>query len=245
MSRASGNPRPVAVPAAADRRELTRVLAQVGLAPPRPVVVLVGGADGLTGRHLASCDAYFRDALVPALEEYGACLLDGGTDFGVMALAARARREAGARMPHIGVVAAGTVRLPGQSFDAADGRADLEPHHDAVLVVPGEAWGDESPWISTIADVLAGAAPSVTVLANGGAIARRDVQHSLDAGRTVIALAGTGRAADDLAADWSAKTADARKRVVTGPPALRKALTAVLQHARQHDFGPEPGRPGR
>lgn len=240
MSQTSGKPRLVRIPAGADRAGLTRALAEAGLAPPRPTVVLVGGAGGLTARHRATCSAYFRDGLVPALEEHGACLVDGGTDSGVIALAGQARRAAGARMPQLGVVAAGTVGLPGEPRIESAPRADLEPHHDGVLVVPGDQWGDEAPWISTIADVLAGAAPCITVLANGGAIARREVQYSLDAGRPVIALAGTGRTADDLAEEWSANAARGRRLVVTGPPALRQALTAALGNAG----GPTRLRPG-
>jgi hypothetical protein len=47
--------------------------------------------------------------------------------------------------------------------------------------------------------LLARGKPALTLLINGGEISRADVQHSLDAGRPVIALAGSGRLADELA----------------------------------------------
>jgi hypothetical protein len=40
---------------------------------------------------------------------------------------------------------------------------------------------------------------SVTVLANGGSVARKDIGLSLECNRPVIALAGTGRLADEMA----------------------------------------------
>jgi len=65
--------------------------------------------------------------------------------------------------------------------------------------VPGENWGDESRWLSRVAQTLAEDRPTVTILINGGEIALRDVQHSVDAHRPVLVLEGSGRAAEDLA----------------------------------------------
>lgn len=41
--------------------------------------------------------------------------------------------------------------------------------------------GDAAPWISRAATCLAGSAPSVTVLVNGGDIAYKDATFSLEA----------------------------------------------------------------
>jgi hypothetical protein len=76
----------------------------------------------------------------------------------------------------------------------------LEAHHTHFLFVPGEKWGDESPWLSMVATALAGSAPSATLLVNGGDVSRRDVALSLQARRPVVVVAGTGRLADELAA---------------------------------------------
>jgi hypothetical protein len=154
-----------------------------------PVVALVGGADGMAAGDRARCHALVAGVLVPFAEAHGVCVVDGGTDAGVMAIAGRARTTPAAGPPHVGVVAAGTVSLP----------AEAEPHHTHLVVVPGDAWGDESPWIAAVATALAGSLPSVTVLANGGEVTHRDLQESLRAGRPVLVLAGTGRAADEIA----------------------------------------------
>jgi hypothetical protein len=75
----------------------------------------------------------------------------------------------------------------------------LPSHHSHFVLVPGENWGDESRWLSRVAQTLAEDRPTVTILINGGEIALRDVQHSVDAHRPVLVLEGSGRAADDLA----------------------------------------------
>jgi hypothetical protein len=100
----------------------------------------------------------------------------------------------------------GKVNLPppplliGEGEGGRGGRGEvLQPHHTHFLLVPGDHWGDESPWIARVATLLAGEAPSVTLLVNGGEISRQDVAHSLAAGRPVLVVAGTGRLADELA----------------------------------------------
>ena len=77
------------------------------------------------------------------------------------------------------------------------------------MLVPGERWGDESVWLARIANILAGRA-SVTLLVNGGDIAWQDAARSVAAGRRVIAVAGSGRTADELAAAVRGDPADSR-----------------------------------
>jgi hypothetical protein len=192
---------------AADVTALRVLLAGAGLPLPAPVVALVGGAGGMDAVDWRRCSALISGVLVPFAEEHGVCIVDGGTDAGVMAIAGQARQELGARQPHVGVVAAGTVLLPASDRPApsvraasAQTRVDHEPHHTHLVVVPGDTWGDESPWIGAVTAALSGPLPSVTVLANGGEIARRDLRESVRLGRPVLVLAGTGRAADDVAA---------------------------------------------
>ncbi len=50
-----------------------------------------------------------------------------------------------------------------------------------------------------LAQTLAAHAPSIAVLINGGEIARREVAWNVQHGREIIALAGSGRLADELA----------------------------------------------
>jgi len=206
---------------AADRGELTSMLRHAGLPIGRPVVVLVGGAGGLDRTQTSACDVLFTRALVPALDDADAVLVDGGTDSGIMRLAGRARQLLHARSPQVGVVAAGTVRWPSDPGEGIPGtirtdfRVDLEPRHSHIVVVPGDRWGDEGPWLSAVAAALSGDRPSVTVLANGGDIAYDDVRRSLADGRRVLVLGSTGRAAAELT------------NAVAGLPADRRAVDLV------------------
>jgi hypothetical protein len=176
-----------------------KALAAAGLEPGRrPVVVLVGGASGLTIDDPARWRALFRDGLVAGLVRSGACLVDGGTDSGVMALAAGARATAGADYPAVGVVPEGTVRWPGRPPPALPDAADLATEHTHIVSVPGSSWGVDPPWISLVAAALAGSAGSLTVVVNGGPVTLEDVRRSLAASRRTVVVAGTGRLADAL-----------------------------------------------
>jgi hypothetical protein len=192
----------------ADPAALTAALALAGLqVGQRPVVVLVGGADGLVTDDRSPWHALFRDGLVAGVVRGGACLVDGGTDSGVLALAGQARAAAAADYPSVGVVVEGTVRWPqwGPSAQPAiepelADAAEIGPQHTHIVAVPGRQWGDGPPWISFVATILAGPAPSLTVVVNGGPITVEDVRQSLAAGRPVLLVAGTGRLADALTA---------------------------------------------
>jgi hypothetical protein len=106
----------------------------------------------------------------------------------------------------IGVAAEGTVTWPGRKQTLKEkliskrDAGPLDPNHTHFILVPGDNWGDESIWISKVATQLAGDLPSIAVLLNGGMIARdQDVPNNLKAGRMVLVIEGTGRAADDFA----------------------------------------------
>jgi len=229
-------PRVVRVARAAD---LPGALKTLGIGMPRPVLVLVGGADGMTEDHLAAVTEAMKQ-IVPALDRWGAAVVDGGTDSGVIQVMGRARYAADGRFPLIGVAAEGTVTLAG--MPAASDMAGLEPHHTQALLVPGDTWGDESPWLSGVAAIIADGRPSLTLVVNGGEITYDDIEHSLRTGRPVIVLAGTGRAADMIAAAARghpgepravqvAASADVRVIPLNDQDALCSAIGSVLAAA--------------
>lgn len=178
-----------------------------GLRRGRPVLVLVGGADAMDRSVLAPLDRVLRTVVLPLLDRRGAAALDGGTDSGVMRVIGQARTAAPHRFPLVGVAAEGTVAAPGT---AGPGAVALEPNHTHVVLVPGTDWGDESPWLGEVADVLADGTPSVTVVVNGGEITFDDALTSLRRRRPVVVLAGTGRTADEIAEARSGRAADPR-----------------------------------
>jgi hypothetical protein len=178
--------------------DLAAAVAGLGLCGQRPVLVVVGGAAALDEGGKEHLRMLFSHALLPVVVTWQAVVVDGGTDSGVMQLLGRARAEAGASFPLVGVAVEEKVILPGDGL-AAD-QAPLERNHSHFVLVPGSSWGDESPWLSRVATEIAGSAPSATVLINGGEIAFRDVAHSLEADRPVLVIEGTGRTADRIAA---------------------------------------------
>ena len=226
----------------ATREEVPSRLPELGLRRPRPVVVLVGGADGLGDARLARFRPLFEEGLAPLADSLGACVIDGGTDAGVMAMIGHARAKLGASFPLVGVAASGTV----EAADGPGGRTDaspLEPHHTHLVLVPGSTWGAESPWLADVATWLAGDEPSVTVVVNGGDVTLDDAARSVDAGRPVLVVAGSGRTADELAAALRAPGQDKRAAKLAasglvravelddGPHAMARALAGLLTTA--------------
>ena len=177
--------------------ELESALHDLGLGDARPTLVLVGGAQGIDEDEAARLKPFFAE-LARTADNLGAAVVDGGTDAGVIRLLGRARAESGGSFPLVGVVAGALVAPPGA---AAGGEgAPLEPHHSCFVLVPGRRWGDEVVWIARVAELLAGDRPSLTLLVNGGDVSFDDVTESVKAGRPVLVVGGTGRAADALAA---------------------------------------------
>lgn len=199
--------------------DLRSLLERAGLARG-PVLVVVGGAAGLGSRDDERLSALFRDHVVPAVVRCGAIVVDGGTAAGVMRAIGAARAARGARFPLVGVAAAGTVTAPGDPPARGDS-AEIDPDHSHVVLVPGDVWGDESPWLSEVAQALSLGHGSATLLVNGGDISYDDVKHSLDAGRPVVVVAGSGRTADAIASAVEGSGVDERARRVATSPLIR------------------------
>lgn len=195
------------------RDSLSVALEAAGLPSPGPVLVIVGGAGGLDAATRRRLTPLFSDGLAPAIDSMGAVAVDGGTDAGVMRLLGDAREASASTFPLLGVAAEGTVHFPGSASSRSDA-ADLEPHHTHFLLVPGDQWGDEAPWISATASELAGGASSLTVLVNGGDIAYRDAILSVEAKRPLLVICGSGRAADEIGAAILGEPADPRAQRV-------------------------------
>src|SRR5215472_1797002 len=106
----------------------------LGLARGRPVLVVVGGAGGMSQEHLSRTAAVLNEQVVPALDRLGVTVIDGGTDSGVMRVIGQARSAAGASFPLIGVASEGTVRT--DTARARTGAEQVEPHHTHVILVP-------------------------------------------------------------------------------------------------------------
>jgi hypothetical protein len=187
--------------------QLPRACRALGLTPG-PTLVLVGGADGLTGQALDRLRALFVDTIAPLVEEAGARVVDGATDSGVVQLIGQARRQRELSFPLIGVAAIGNVAVSAEA--RGPDAVQLEPNHSHFLLVAGEGWGEESPWIARLASALANGEPSLTLLVNGGEISWADVSASIAEGRSIVAVTGSGGTADAVAAHLLGTRADQR-----------------------------------
>ena len=193
--------------------ELANILPKLGFQNRYPTLVLVGGAGGISEADMCRLQQLFAEFLVPTLQNLGVAVVDGGTDAGIMRLIGQTRNQINATFPLIGVAAIGTVQrpnLPPVNPDAAL----LEPNHSHIVLVPGNQWGDESPWIAAVANVLSEGCPTLTLVINGGNITWVDLRYSVEAGRPIVALAGSGRTADKLAAVVRGEAIDAHAQAL-------------------------------
>lgn len=191
------------------------VLSNLGLQEPRPVIVVIGGASQLQHYHVNRLRSLFVKVLAPLAEVWNAVVIDGGTDTGVMRMMGTARARIHASFPLIGILPIGVATLPGAPPPSPDA-APLEPHHTHFMLVPGDRWGDESAWIANIASLIANGAPTVTVMINGGEVTWKDASESVQVGRPIVAVEGSGRAADALVSALNGKITDDRaKRILS------------------------------
>jgi hypothetical protein len=181
----------------------------LGLQKGHRVLVVIGGASKLSEDDFARVRLIFSDVLAPLAQKWNAYVVDGGTDAGVMRLMGQARSEHRGGFPLIGVCPEKLAVLPDEA-KTSDEATLLEPHHTHFLLVPGAAWGDESPWIANVASELADGKPSVTVLINGGEVTWKDASQNVLHGRSIIVIAGSGRTADHLAAVLRGELIDQR-----------------------------------
>lgn len=211
--------------------QIPDAIAALGLMSPHPTLVLVGGAGKMSPQDFSTLERLFVEAIAPAIADIGAVVIDGGTDCGIMALIGKARQRIGATFPLVGVAAIGTVRLPASPPPPNPDAATLEPHHSHFILVPGNNWGDESPWLAAIASSIAGSAPSLTIVSNGGEITWQDVTQSVKAARSTVILGGSGRTADTLAAALRGEPCDDRAHPLVASGLLR---TVDMKREAQH-----------
>lgn len=187
---------PVAHPNSFD--ELPETWRLLGLTREQPVIVMVGGAGGMSKDDITKVHLFFEKYLVPFVQRKKVAVVEGGTDSGVMAAIGQARKSARADFPLIGIVAR----------DIETVEAMLEPNHTHFIFCPGNNWGDESKWIAAAASTLSGSQPSAAILINGGKITWEDARLNIQYGRQVLIAEGSGRAADVIATTSTGRASD-------------------------------------
>lgn len=184
-----------------ERLHLPKAVAELGLAGSYPVIVLIGGE---VDKMQMDPTQQAIETISQTAEEMNAIVISGGTDMGIMAEVGRIRAQRGYKFPLVGIAPETLVTWSGGPHSAkflwwGEQRWQLEPHYSHFILVPGNQFGDESPWIADTASILSKGSRSVTILLNGGEVSRKDIDLSLEKGRPVIALSRSGRLADELA----------------------------------------------
>jgi hypothetical protein len=214
----------------ADSENVQQSIAELKLNESYPVIVLIGGY--VQNEH-ADITQKAVHAIAKIAEEQKALVICGATNLGVMSLIGKIRIEKQYAFPLLGITVGSLVTWPGGPRSGrflwwGKKRWQLAPGYSHLILTPGKEFGDESPWIVDAATVLSKGKRSVTVLIEGGAIARKDINLSLKANRTVIALAGTGRLADELASQT-----EKPENVISVPAAEEHMLIQTIENYLQ------------
>jgi hypothetical protein len=211
-----------------ERSNLAQAISELGLKGHYPVIVLIGGE---IDEQQAEVTWRAIQTISKTAEDMNAVVICGGTDMGVMAEIGQIRSRNGYKFPLVGVTPEELVTWPGGPHSTkflwwGKQRWQLESHYSHFILVPGNQFGDESPWIVDTATILSKDHQSVTILINGGEVSRKDIELSLENGRPVIALSRTGRLADELASQ-----PERDKLITVVPVNAEQRIAEVVQAA--------------
>ncbi|MEB3212151.1 MAG: hypothetical protein VKL39_12390 [Leptolyngbyaceae bacterium] len=201
--------------------DIVPALEVLGLYTSSPVLVIIGGASKLKENDYARLQSLFVEVLAPLAQALNMTVVDGGTDAGLMKLIGEARQTVGATFPLLGIAPTGLADFPSTPFPLADDNCALEPNHTHFILVPGQEWGCESPWMAKAATIIAKDQPSIAVLANGGEVTWKDALQNVKAHRPVIVVSGSGRTADVLSHALNGDITDDRARELLKSNLLR------------------------
>jgi SLOG in TRPM, prokaryote/SMODS and SLOG-associating 2TM effector domain 1/Protein of unknown function (DUF4231) len=198
------NARLVVAPARTCAGELAEDLR---LKRPKALMMIAGGADEMEEVLKSQLESLFS-AVARAAAEMGALIIDGGTHAGVMALIGRSMAEQKRKTPLLGIAPSNKVSYPGGPFEDGTGeRVMLDANHSHFILVEADNWGDETATMYEVAEQLAPSSTVLTLLVNGGPIAKEELLQSVWRGWPVIVIEGSGRLADTIAHLWRKKTA--------------------------------------
>lgn len=184
--------------------EPTDIIKTLDIDSPKAIFYLTGGA-GLFDKKLAPLlEQLFSRGVVRAAIEMGAFIMDGGTQSGVMEIMGQSVADRGHQIPLLGVAPAGLVTYPEGPEDSKHD-TPLDPNHSHFVLVDSQEWGGETDTMIGIAAVFAQSIPVITVLVNGGAIAKQEILRSVRKGWPIVILQNSGRLADEIATLWQEK----------------------------------------
>ncbi len=139
-----------------ERANLDQAISELGLTEGYPVIVLIGGD---IEKQQADATRKAIQTIAKVAEDMQAVIVCGGTDMGVMAEIGKIRRRNSYKFPLVGVAPEGLVTWfegPRSTKFLWWGtqRWQLESNYSHFILVPGDQFGDESPWIVDTATLL-------------------------------------------------------------------------------------------
>jgi hypothetical protein len=185
---------------AGPRRTAESLLADLGLTDPRPVLLVIGGAETMDQATGPQLERLLERGAIPVANEAGATVLDGGTASGVMASLGRAAARSESSVPLVGVAPAGKVTYPGDDRGLPGANTQLEPNHTHYLLADSDDWGGETSLLFDVLDALARGQPAAVLVAGGGSGALDEVRAAAQRGLPILVITGSGGIADALAA---------------------------------------------
>ncbi len=206
------------------------ILNALGIEQPKALIMITGGAAGLDEALKSRLVQLFSRGIARAAADTGALIIDGGTQAGVMTLMGQGVADRGRQSVLLGMAPAGKVTYPGGPAEGGlEDSAPLDPNHSHFVLVQTDEWGGETETMYDLAQALANRVldpprpaddgssaqdgeeaspariPVVTVLVNGGLIAKDEVLRSVRQGWPIIVVQGSERLADEIATLWQEK----------------------------------------
>jgi hypothetical protein len=178
----------------------TDILSALGIEQPKALFLIIGGAASLGKGLEPRLRQLFSRGIACAAANCGAMIIDGGTEIGVMRMMGQGVFDRGRKSVLLGVVPSGKVTYPsGPPKGSIEDCAPLDPNHSHFVLVKSDKWGGETETMFELAKVLAEKVPVITLLVNGGDVAREEVLLSVRQGWPVLVIENTARLADELA----------------------------------------------
>ena len=211
-----------------ERSNLAEAILDLGLNREYPVIVLIG--DEINEPH-GEVTRRAIEMIARTAEGMNAVVICGGRDIGVMAEIGKVKSQNGYKFPLVGVTPEEQVTWPNGPLNTkflwlGKQRWQLPSHYSHFILVPGDQFGDEAPWIVDTATLLSKGQRSVTILISGGDISRKDIELSLENGRPVIALSRTGGLADEFA-----RQPERNSLITVFPVQAEKTIAEAVQAA--------------
>jgi len=203
ISFSNGNrARTVSPPHDTDPADIVKAL---DLTTPQSVIMLSGGAGEFDEKYAPRLVQLFNRGVVQIAVESDALIIDGGTQAGVMEIMGQGVADRERQAPLLGISPAGKVTYPDQPDKTSQQETPLDPNHSHFILVDAQDWGGETDTMYNIPGAIDNCIPVVTILVNGGGIAKQEILRSVRHGWPVIVMEHSGRLADEIAALWTAK----------------------------------------